>query len=202
MVLDLSRAQYRQASPTIWNEEKEAYEIKQQDQITNTVAGEDKPITIRFAPVFSLEPTKKQNIAYQDRLLPLAIPEITKREDPNRKFLNSAEMALTALPVSTKDKDASVWGIATWYDIDLGVDQFSIYVSGLSNAYRFIDPPGAYKANAVPGTGRIHQAKYLKLNFWRPSDEFNLNETPIYFGLPQKDAEGKDTVIDYSWVFR
>ena len=39
-----------------------------------------------------------------------------------------------------------MWGVATWEYVDPRMDFFSIYVKGLTNAYRFADPPGAYKA--------------------------------------------------------
>lgn len=177
------------------------WEVKPSDAPTAMVEGQVKPIDIRFVPTFSLETMDKKK-AYLDRVIPTALEPIQKREDANRRLLNSAEIAQVALPVGTKDKDTSVWGVAMWEEIDPSIDRFSVYIGGLTNAYRFIDPPGGFKKDAVPGTGRLLQSKYLQLNFWRPSDEFTTTETEIYYGLPLTDAAGNETVIDHRWVFR
>ncbi len=148
---------------------------------------------VRFFPQFVLE-TDKYKKAYLDRVLPLAVEAIQKREDPNRKLLDSVEMSNQDIPVSKPGEDHSVWGVATWTDIDPRIDYFSIYVGGLSNAYRFADPPGAYKQGEPPGSGRLYAQKTLKLNFWRPGDEHDINEGEIYYGGPDK--------VDHEWVFR
>lgn len=177
------------------------WEVKPSDAPTAVVDGQAKPIDIRFVPTFSLETLDKKK-AYLDRVVPVAMAPIQQREDPNRKLLNSAEIAQVPLAVGTKDKDTSVWGVAIWEEIDPRIDRFSVYVGGLTNAYRFIDPPGGYKKDAPPGTGRLLQSKYLQLNFWRPSDEFTTTETEIYYGLPLTNADGTDSVIDHRWIFR
>lgn len=177
------------------------WEVKPSDQPTTTEGGVAKPIDIRFVPTFSLETLDKKK-AYLDRVIPVAMEAIQKREDPNRRLLNSAEIAQVPLAVGTKEKDTSVWGVAMWEEIDPRIDRFSIYVGGLTNAYRFIDPPGAFAKDAVPGTGRLLQTKYLQLNFWRPSDEFTTTETEIYYGLPITGPDGNETVIDHRWIFR
>jgi hypothetical protein len=177
------------------------WEVKASDAPTAMVDGQVKPINIRFIPTFSLETLDKKK-SYLDRVIPTAMGPIQQREDPNRKLLNSAEIAQVPLAVGTKEKDTSVWGVAMWEEIDPRIDRFSVYIGGLTNAYRFIDPPGGFKKDAPPGTGRLLQSKYLQLNFWRPSDEFTTTETEIYYGLPLKDAAGNETVIDHRWVFR
>jgi hypothetical protein len=148
---------------------------------------------IYFHPQFVLE-SPKLNKAYLDRVLPLAVDAIQKREDRNRKLLNSVEMSEQPIPLSTPTADNSVWGVATWEYVDPRIDFFSVYVKGLSNAYRFVDPPGAYQAGDPPGKGRQFGQKTLKLNFWRPGDERDLNEQDIYFGSPGQ--------VDHEWVFR
>lgn len=148
---------------------------------------------VRFFPQFVLE-TDKYKKAYLDRVLPLAVESIQKREDPRRKLLDSVEMSNQPIPLSTAGDDHSVWGVATWTDIDPRIDYFSIYVAGLSNAYRFADPPGAYRPGDPPGSGRRYAQKTLKLNFWRPGDEYKINEGEIYFGIPGQ--------VDHEWVFR
>ncbi|MGC4005889.1 MAG: hypothetical protein QM811_23325 [Pirellulales bacterium] len=171
------------------------------DVLKTTVDGKEQPLPIKFAPHFSLETLDKKK-AYLDRVIPVAVAAIQQREDPNRKLLNSVQIAKVPLEVATKDKDTGVWGVATWEDIDPAIDKFSVYVSGLTNAYRFIDPPGGFKPGSPPGTGRLYQTKALQLNFWRPGDEFNTSEVVIYYGVPTRGADGQETVIDHRWVFR
>ncbi len=83
--------------------------------------------------------------AYLDRLIPVAIEAIQQKEDPNRKLLSSVEIGSKLIPLSTELVDKSVWGVATWEDVDPRIDYFSVYVEGLTNAYQWIDPPGAYQ---------------------------------------------------------
>jgi hypothetical protein len=164
----------------------------------------DYPVS--FAPSFTLH-TPELRKSYRDKVIPLALDPIRRREDPRRQLLNSAQMMQRPIELTTQTKDNSVWGVATWESgfesgdmVDPRTDYFSIYVAGLSNAYRFADPQGAYKENDPPGTGRLYRRKTLQLNFWRPSDEFSTAETEIYLGTPPSlGIEGR---IDYRWVFR
>ena len=87
-----------------------------------------------------------------------------------------------------------MWGVATWEFVDPRMDFFSIYVKGLTNAYRFADQPGAYKVGDAPATGRRFAQKTLKLNFWRPGDEIDPREDEIFYGIPGQ--------VDHQWVFR
>ena len=64
---------------------------------------------------------------------------IRLREDPNRQFLTSVEMCREIAVGET------LWGVATWEDIDPRIVRFSVYVFGLTNAYRWKDEPGEYK---------------------------------------------------------
>jgi len=146
----------------------------------------DKPIL--FIPVFRLY-SHEFGKWYQDRVIPIALGPIGMREDPRRQFRNSVEMA--ASPIKPGE---TVWGVATWEDIDLRIDRFSIYVNGLTNAYRWQDTPGAYKPGDPLGKGRSFVRKALKLNFWRPGDEFDPHEKEIRYGIPGE--------VDYEWVYR
>ncbi|HEY2760648.1 MAG TPA: hypothetical protein VGI75_07890, partial [Pirellulales bacterium] len=132
--------------------------------------------------------------AYLDRVLPLAVEAIQKREDAKRKLLDTVQMGEQPIPLSTADDDHSVWGVVTWEYIDPRIDFFNVYVKGLTNAYRFADPPGAYKLGDTPGTGRMVAQKTLKLNFWRPGDERQPEKEEIYYGIPGQ--------VDHEWVFR
>jgi len=185
------------------------------------------PPGIVFIPKYSLEATiDGQKQVYADRLIPLAVDAIRHREDPNRKLLDSVAISGHPIPLSTATDDRSVWGVATWVGVDPRIDFFSIYINGLTNAYRWTDPAGAFKAGDPPGTGRQYKHKTLQLNFWRPGDEFALLEDEIHIGAPadkvakpadpdappalgEKPPEeaspgGRnwDKIIDYRWIFR
>lgn len=143
----------------------------------------DKPVT--FVPYFVL--VNDAGKVYPSRVIPLATPLIRKREDANRPLLNTSEMT-GRVPPTPKGQEASVWGVATWEDIDPATDHFSIYVQGLTNAYRWVDPPGAFKQGDPPGKGRQFFAKTLILNFWRPGDKELEHEEEIRF-------------TDYAWAY-
>ncbi len=148
---------------------------------------------VLFEPLFVLESLEYKK-AYLDRLIPVAVEAIRKREDPARPLLNSVEIAAKPIPVSTEREDNSVWGVATWEDIDPRVDYFAIYVQGLSNAYKWADPKGAYQKGDPPGTGRLFATKTLRLNFWRPGGVLVEDQREIRYGIPGK--------VDYEWIYR
>jgi hypothetical protein len=148
---------------------------------------------IRFFPQFVLEAPEYQK-AYLDRIIPVAVAAIRRKEDPNRTLLNTVEIGSRLVPVSTELLDKSVWGVATWEAVDPRVDYFSVFVEGLTNAYRWTDRPEEFKPGDPPTTGRRLQQKNLMLNFWRPGDEYHEDQRTIQFGIPGK--------VDYSWVYR
>ena len=150
---------------------------------------------VRFAPEFLLEahvrtPDAKRVLAktYADRVIPVAMGPIRMREDPNRRFLSSVEMCREIKVGET------LWGIAAWEDIDPKMFEFAVYVTGLTNAYRRYDEPGAYKPGDPVGKGRKTTRKTLKLNFWRPGDQYLEHEEEIRYGVPGG--------LDYEWVYR
>lgn len=161
------------------------------------------PQEIRFVPAFVLESYEFQK-AYLDRLVPSALETIRQREDPKRRFLTTIEMAATPIPVSGEDQDGGVWGVATWEGVDPRIDFFSIYVQGLTNAYRWTDPEGGRQPNDPPGKGRRFTRKTLKLNFWRPGDTIAENEEEIRFGTPvgREKLYGVEPGVDSIWVYR
>lgn len=154
---------------------------------------EAKP-QLRFYPKLVLEcPRIKPPKAYTDHILPKAIAAIQEREDANRKLLDSVTIGRRPVGISTAKEDNSVWGVATWEDVDPTADVFSIYIHGLTNAYRWKDDPDKAQPDK-PGAGRTYVEKVLKLNFVRPSDEFHQKEEEIRYGR----ADG----VDYEWVWR
>lgn len=158
----------------------------QEENGTYKVETTDKPA--RFVPEFLLESTEL-NKAYPDRVIPVALGPIRSREDPNRTFDTSVEIAAREIKPGE-----TIWGVAMWEEIDPRIVRFSVYVKGLTNAYKWKDEPGAYKTGDPLGKGRRLACKTLKLNFWRPGDEFNLREEEIRYGIPGE--------VDYEWVYR
>ena len=152
----------------------------------------DRPI--RFVPELLLEGHQFMKDGegftkvYPDRVIPVADRDIRNREDRNRPFLTSVEIARDIAVGET------VWGVATWEDVDPRIVRFSVYVSGLTNSYRWKDGIGEYQKGDSIGKGRKLFRKTLKLNFWRPSDEYFEHEEEIRYGLPGG--------VDYEWVYR
>jgi hypothetical protein len=133
----------------------------------------------RFFPEFTLE-SKETHHAYADKLLALAVPLIQRREDPNRRLLNTVEIA------GELAAGATAWGVVTWDSIDPGTDRFTISIEGLSSAYQWEE--------AAEGQPRKILQKTLQLNFWRPGDAFYEHEAEVRYGAPGD--------VDYRWVFR
>ncbi len=142
---------------------------------------------IHFAPEFLLYSPEYQK-TYPDRVIPAALGPIRMREDPNREFLTTVDMVRDIKPGET------LWGVAMWEDLDPRIDRFSIFVSGLTNAYRWEDKPGAFKAGSSIGTGRRLARKTLQLNFSWPGDEYDRSEDQIRYGIRGE--------VDYRWVYR
>ena len=104
------------------------------DQVLN--AGAAAPSnTIRFFPHFVLE-SPEVGKAYLDRIIPAAMPVIQLREMRGAKLYNSVEISQVSIPVVPRDGGPGLWGVVTWEDVDPQIDFFSIYVQGITNAFR------------------------------------------------------------------
>jgi hypothetical protein len=175
-----------------------------------------KPVnhTIRFFPSFVLQ-AHDADRAYLDVVLPAAVEQIRRREDASRNFMNSVSISSQPIPISSEYEDNSVWGIATWTNVDPRSDFFSIFIQGLTNAYRWQDPEGAFQVGDPPMTGRRFTYKTLQLNFWRAGDAIDPTEDEIRFGVPNQNqvpaGKTEDEIlrvyrlqerVDYLWVYR
>lgn len=179
---------------------KGGYEIERTDDASKMLAGVGPH---RFIPTFTLRSYETQK-EYRDQLVPVAKAAIFRKEQPPvdiEHFYNTVEISKNPIPVSTDTEDKSVWGVVTWIDLDSRIDYFSIFVKGLTNAYKWTDPPGAYQAGDPPGTGREFTYKTLKLNFSRHGDEFDQREEEIRLGIDAA-AAGPGPQVDYEWVYR
>ena len=78
---------------------------------------------------------------------------------------NSVEISGQPIPLSTATEDNSVWGVATWVDVDPRIDFFSIYINGLTNAYRWTDPRDGVQGGRSPGDRPAIQAQDAAIEF-------------------------------------
>ncbi len=127
---------------------------------------------------------------YYDEFIPLANVQIAKKEArEGQTFYDSVRIStMKILPGQT------VWGVATWVDVDPKIDKFSVYVSGLTNALRWeISEDAPLDKDALVGSGRDVYRKVLRLNFFNPSDESHSGGKEIYNNLPGE--------LDYQWIY-
>lgn len=107
------------------------------------------------------------------------------RRGASLQLLNSVEaISDVAAPVSVKDTDPLAkarYGVAVWRNVDPKTDFFTVYMSGLTNAYRISkDSAGA----------TVVEQKVAQQRFTRPGDEFL-----------QEEQEFR-VVGDPAWVYR
>lgn len=183
-------------------------------ETTDEVKGLDKdPTALRFFPQFTFY-SAEYDKTYLDRIIPAALAPIKAREFPGQGDValhNSVSISEVSIPVTTDTEDG-VWGVVTWENIDPRIQYISVFVRGLTNAYRYEDPMGAYKAGDPPGSARKFQYKVLQLNFWRAGDPIDERENEIHFGVrvdsdPSEqltifDKYGVKERLDYLWTYR
>jgi hypothetical protein len=169
--------------------------------------------SLRFFPHFVLA-SSEYDKEYLDRVIPAALEPIKAREFPGREVELHNSLTISEVPLLKSDdaNDNSVWGVVTWIDVDPKIDYYLVYVQGLTNAYQFADPMGAFKKGDAPGTGREFLKKTLQLNFWRPGDTVDPHEEEIRYGcrIDPDEAEQKaileefgiDKPVDYVWRYR
>lgn len=164
---------------------------------------------LRFMPIFALK-AHEYDKEYADHVLPEVLARIHRIEirDPRVKLYDS--ISITQVPIATSGESVGreYWGVATWDNIERRTDFFSIYVQGLTNAYRWEDSDTNDTSFAA---GRKYFFRTLKLNFYRPGDAVGEHAGEIRYGLPLSngtpDAEmlemyEVDSVVDHSWVYR
>lgn len=165
--------------------------------------GSDQPLdSIRFFPHFVLQ-SVEQKVAYMDRVIPAAVGVIRQREMRGGQLYNSVDISRVPVPVSTPDNPVDIWGVATWTGVEPRIDYFSVFVKGLTNAYRLVPDQQGKMVNVQ---------KTLQLNFWRPGDAVYEHESEVRFGVPAVENAVEQSKIllnynlkervDYLWVYR
>jgi len=195
--------------------------VKYSKETTDEVEVFGKPTTeLRFFPHFVLTSTEYKDERgepkqYLDRIIPAALAPIKAREFPGRTDVKLHDsLTISEVPIKKSDdtNDNRVWGVVTWTGVDPRIDYYILYVQGLTNAYRYDDPDGAFKKGDQPGTGRKITRKTLQLNFWRPGDTIDPSEEEIRYGC-RMDSDpleqqkifaqfGIDKPIDHLWLYR
>ena len=186
--------------------ENDSFEIRQQSGIFVPRPGSDAPV--RFVPHFVLAThrlvlgtvpvenpetgavewqPKITAVAYDDRIVPLALSAIKRREGFDK-------LPETTVSIAQKDiaPGQDLWGVAMWTDVDPRINEFSIFLSGLTNAYRWEDKSkeideetgrvSTYENSGQIGEGRVITRRVLKTDWWRVGDANSLNESQIHFG--------------------
>lgn len=148
----------------------------------------------QFIPDFELVTLDHPGV-YPDEVLPIVEEEIRKKEDPSgyQEIKNSVTISKLPVPVSAppdKGFPRAITGVAIW-DVapadpkkraegtrDLSdTTKFSIFVRGLSNGFRVLDPVG-------PGLPPITRHKTLQINFKRVGDRLSTDSRDIIFVAP------------------
>jgi hypothetical protein len=164
---------------------------------------------LRFMPIFALR-AHEYDKEYADHVLPEVLAKIHRIEirDPRVKLYDS--ISITQVPITTTGESIGreYWGVATWDNIERRTDFFSVYVQGLTNAYRFEDTASE---ETTFGAGRKYAFRTLKLNFYRPGDAVGENGDEFRYGLPLHNGTPDPKIlqmydvesdVDHAWVYR
>lgn len=167
---------------------------------------------VRFIPSFVLQAHGLRQ-AYRDHIRPEVVALIAAKERVTRGQLHdSATISREPIPVSTPTSDKAVWGVATFDNVDPAADLISVFVEGLTNAYRWTPPPKGYDPND-PREQDLVQSKTLQLNFWRGGDAVDLHDNEVQYGIPLYPDEParQQQVLDtyklekplkHRWIYR
>lgn len=152
--------------------------------------GESVKDKIKFVPQFTLsgwveKSGKYQRVNYSSTINPVALYRIQQKEDPKQVLLDDQQMSEATIPLAKTDSDPGVWGVAIWEDVNPELDFVSVFVKGLSNAYRL-----NRKDLSKPA-----KLKTLQLNFWRPGDTFAQKRDAVQYGIPLVDRPGEQVEI-------
>ncbi len=143
-------------------------------------AGTLDELPARFTPLFRVH-VRSLRKEYLDQVIPGAKELIAAKERVAGRLYDSIEVQQIPIKLwrDTDPVDNSVWGVATWTNIDPRTDFFSVHIAGLTNAQRL----------KLDGEKIRYLQKNLVLNFSRPGDTVNESTDRIRYGVPMLEDE-------------
>lgn len=120
-----------------------------------------------LAPRFELVTKDGPLISLLDEMQPSLVESIRKIEDPTNSLNMQTSISISKTPIPVTRADSiprAVYGVAVWSEAAEKaptVNNFSVYVTGLSNGI---------SATEQPGGGEAVTRKTLQLDFVRPTD--------------------------------
>ncbi|MEM7476210.1 MAG: hypothetical protein AAF483_14540 [Planctomycetota bacterium] len=178
--------------------------VPEPDKYQNEVFGVPQAVSaewVRFIPTFKLDSLGLGKV-YMDRVVPGALEAIAAKERVGKPILDTLQMQRAKLLISSPTRDNSVWGVATWANVDPRIDFFAVAIQGLTNAQKLELDQNKIK----------YLQKTLVLHFSRPGDTIRELDDIIRFGIPAlKDPErqkyvlsqyGQEERLDYLWEYR
>ena len=94
----------------------------------------------------------------------------------------------------------TVWGVVTWQDVDPNNVWFSVYVEGRRTPTSFPTTRPSMLPPRAQGQFREIRTKVLKINFWRPGDEYTVKDSQVRSGVPELPG-GPPLKPSYEWVW-
>lgn len=154
----------------------------------------DRPVAPEkkiFLPRFFLEGSVMgnpddgyQHVRYPDITSPMILRQIQRLHDPGLTLLDPLQMSQAEIPLAATDADGGVWGAAVFTNVDPRIDYVSLFVEGLTNAFRITGEPG-----------ESNLRKTLQLNFWRPGGIIAEDKDRITYGIPLVDNPQQQVLI-------
>ena len=133
--------------------------------------------------------SRYQKKEYLDQIIPSVLPKIRQLEDPTTQFHDTVSISRIRIPANPDPDSPGVWGVAVWQDLDPRLDYISIYVTGLSNAFKVFELPTGKKK---------FKHKTLQLNFWRPGDIHDEERDVIRLGIPlTRDPKQQKEICEF-----
>lgn len=178
--------------------------VPEPDAFNNQVYATPESVSaewVRFFPTMRLD-TLGLGKVYLDKPQPMAVRAIANRERVGKPIYNTIEMQTLKIELSTESQDNSIWGVATWIDVDPRTDFFTVQVQGLTNAQQL----------ELEGDKLKYLQKTLVLHFSRPGDTISELEDRIRYGIPAiadparqeyiLKQFGQKERLDYVWIYR
>ena len=173
--------------------------LQKKTDATNTKPQNDddqEPSEQLFVPVFTLrtdditDGMPVQEI-HQDVILPEAQAAINRRE--GRNYKNSVEIMQPVPPATPEDQgdENAIYGVVMFRGVDRETDYFTVYMSGFSNGYRYVDGPVKFAKLKEDGPKRRIDTRRCRLERGRGhSHRFGALQLEGVDQSPNRSAAG------------